>query len=121
MRNTDHSRLPKAVYHQCMWIVRDIDRLYRLDAMNRHGQREDELVFYEDENCSTISNEVTKEASWKIGCIKEALTKIPEEYRIDTLDSIVDGVRPSAIAHENTWKKWRRVFISELAYNLRLV
>lgn len=121
MHKRDTQRIPKAVHHQCMWIVRDIDRLYRLDAIYRHGKRDDELVFYEDENCRCISYEVTKEAAEKLACIKAALKTVPEEYRIDLLDAIVDGARPTLYAHENTWKKWRRVFIAELAGRLKLI
>jgi len=121
MHKGEYQRLPKAVHHQCMWIVRDIDRLYRLDAIYRHGRRDDELVFYENENCRSVSYAVAKEASGKLACIKEALRKVPEEYRIDLLDAIVDGSKPSVYAHENTWKKWRRVFISELAIKLNLI
>ncbi len=117
----NYGRTPKAVHHQCMWIVRDIDRLYRLDAIHRHGKRDDELVFYEDESCRLISPEVTEEAARKILCIKRALLVIPEEYRMEVLDSIVEGIKPSPIAHENTWKRWRRIFISELASNLNLI
>ncbi len=121
MYTEKYHRIPKAVHHQCMWIVRDIDRLYRLDAIYRHGNRDDELVFYEDENCRCIRYEVMREASGKLDCIKEALKKVPEEYRIDLLDGIVDGSNPSVYAHENTWKKWRRVFICELADKLKLI
>ena len=121
MHKSEYARTPRAVHQQCMWIIRDIDRLYRLDAIYKHGKRDDELVFYEDENCMCIDFEVAKEASRKISCIRDALIKIPEEYRIDILDSISEGVKPSLIAHENTWKKWRRIFISELASNLKLI
>ena len=121
MRRTDYPRLPKEVYHQCMWIVRDLDRLYRLDAIHRHGKRDDELVFYEEEDCRTFGSEVTGEAARKIVCIRRALTSVPEEYRVDVLDSIVEGVRPPEYAHENTWRKWRRIFIGELAANLNLI
>lgn len=114
-------RTPKAVHHQCMWIIRDLDRLYRLDAIHRHGKRDDELVFFEDENCRLISPAVTEEAARKIACIKKALLAIPEEYRMELLDGIVEGIKPSAVAHENTWKKWRRIFIRELASNLKLI
>ena len=70
MYTEKYHRIPKAVHHQCMWIVRDIDRLYRLDAIYRHGNRDDELVFYEDENCRCIRYEVMREASGKLDCIK---------------------------------------------------
>lgn len=121
MNQRDSVRTPKAVHHQCMWIIRDLDRLYRLDAIHRHGRRDDELVFYEDENCRCISSDVAEEASRKIECIKKALLAIPEEYRMDILESIAEGVKLPVIAHENTWKKWKRVFISELASNLKLI
>ena len=114
-------RLPKAVHYQCTWIIKDLDRLYRLDAMRRHGKREDEMVLFEDENCKVIRPEVMDLASHRLACIKEALEIVPEEYRTDTIESIADGSMPTSIAHENTWKRWRRLFIKELAYKLNLI
>lgn len=121
MYRASRLRLPKAVYYQCTWIVKDIDRLYRLDAMRRHVPKDDELVFSDDEDLASMSDEVMEEASRKLACIKEALKAIPEEYRMLTVECISDANMPAGIAHENTWKKWRRTFIKELACKLNLI
>ena len=121
MNKAEKFRLPKAVYYQCVWTVKDIDRLYRLDALKRHNESDDEIVLFEDEGCRLMRPAVMDEAAWKLSCIKEALKAVPEEYRIDTIESIADGSMPVTIAHENTWKKWRRIFIKELAGKLNLI
>lgn len=121
MEKKEYNKLPKAVYYQCLWTVKDIDRLHRLEAMLKHDKCEGELILYEDENCVAMGEEVLRQASWKLSCIKDALETIPEEYRIDTLEGIVDGVLPIGMAHENTMKKWRRTFIRELAHRLNLI
>ncbi len=38
-------RVPKAVYYQCVWILKDLDRLRRLEAISKHAGDSDELVF----------------------------------------------------------------------------
>ena len=124
MKTEEYIKLPKAVYYQCLWVVKDIDRLYRLEAMYRHETEEKQpgdITFYEDENCMAISEPVLQQAVWKLKCIKDALLAIPYEYRMETIEGIVDGIMPIGIAHENTLKKWRRVFIKELAYKLNLI
>ena len=121
METGAHTRLPKAVYYQCLWTVKDIDRLHRLEAMYNHKKHENEIVLYEDENCRVMNEEVMRQAVWKLSCIKEALGAIPQEYRIETIEGIVDGVIPVGVAHENTWKRWRKVFINELARKLNLI
>ena len=105
MHTGEYVKMPKAVYYQCLWTVKDIDRLYRLEAMMKHEKSEDEVVLYEDEGGMAMNEEVLRQASWKLSCIKDALNVIPQEYRIETIESIVDGVFPTGIAHENTWKK----------------
>ena len=114
-------RLPREVHYQCMWLVKDIERLYRLDAMRRHGRRDDEIVLFEEENCRSIRDEVMEQAGWKLACVKEALEVVPEEYRIYIIENIVNGDACYEIAHENTWRRWRRIFLKELAYKLKLI
>ena len=78
------------------------------------------VVFYEDDSCF-VCFDAMEEASWKLSCIKKALLAVPEEYRVDLIDNIAEGASPPVFAHENTWKKWKKVFISELACNLKLI
>lgn len=90
-------KLPKAVYYQCIWLVRDIDRL-------------------------VVLSEVDEYARFRLDAIYKALDVVPLEYRDDVLKSITQyGKGYSDNAHENTWKHWKKKFIFELAHNLRLL
>ena len=89
--------LPKAVYYQCVWTVRDIDRL--------------KLICEDDEY-----------ARFRLGAIYKSLEVVPLEYREDVLGSVAYyGKGCSDNAHENTWKRWKKAFITELAFNLKLI
>ena len=114
-------RLPKAVYYQCIWIVKDMDRLRRLELAADTGCREDELVFFEMDEEAVSDREVLRQAKFKLSCVRSALGAIPEEYRRGTLDSITYSVPFADMAHENTWRKWRKVFIRRLAAELKLI
>ena len=114
-------RLPKAVYYQCIWIVKDIDRLRRLEAAGHYGHGKDEFVFFVDDEEVIRDTEVLLQARYKLECVREALAVVPPEYRQNTIDSIVYSIPFDDMAHENTWRKWRQVFIRELAKNLMLI
>lgn len=113
--------MPRAVFYQSFWAVKDMERLQRLAKLKVKPGQPGELVFYADEESRTMRAEVVEEAIWKLRCIRDALNTIPEEYRADIVESIQSGEMPAEIAHENTWKKWKRKFIRELAYNLNLI
>jgi len=114
-------RVPKAVYYQCVWILKDLDRLRRLEAISKHAGDSDELVFFVDDEEVIRNAEVLTQATWKLECIRNAIVKVPKEYRQSTLDCIVYNVPFGDMAHENTWRKWRQIFIRELAKNLLLI
>ncbi len=114
-------RLPKAVYYQCIWTVKDMERLQRLSMAADKGFRENEIVFFEVDEDAIDNREVLRQAKVKLGCIKRALQEVPEEYRRGTIESIVEGLPFSGLAHENTWRKWRKVFIRHLARELCLI
>ena len=114
-------RLPKAVYYQCIWIIKDIDRLRRLEAAGNHGHTDDEFVFFVDDEEIIRDSDVLIQARFKLACIRDALSLVPEEYRQKTIDSIIYGIPFDDVAHENTWRKWRQYFLRELAKNLMLI
>lgn len=98
-----------------------MNRLQRLASIRSNPSRPGEIVFYADDESRTMRPEVIEESIWRIKCIRAALDTIPEEYRADIIESIYKGELPIEIAHENTWKKWKRKFIRELAINLNLI
>ena len=114
-------RVPKAVYYQCVWILKDMDRLRRLEAVSRVPLEGDEMVFFVDEDDMIGDESVVRQAQNKLCCIRKALQILPPEYRQLTLDCIVLGIPFADTAHTNTWRRWRRIFINELAKNLQLI
>lgn len=119
--NRNRLRVPKAVYYQCIWIIKDLDRLRRLEAAASYARSEDEFVFFVDEEDVIRDAGVLSQARHKLDCVRAALGLVPEEYRQKTLDSIIYGIPFDDMAHENTWRKWRQFFIRELAKKLMLI
>ena len=102
-----YGHMPKEVYYQCIWLVKDLDRLRKLEAMSSFCDEIDAPVFFDDVALESSERRVLKQACVHLDCIRKALDKIPEEYRVDLLDNIVYGGSAYDFAHENTWKKWR--------------
>ena len=48
MRKNEYS-VPKPVYYQCLWLIKDIDRLRKLEAVSNYAAKDDELVFFMDD------------------------------------------------------------------------
>ena len=113
--------LPKAVYYQCIWTVKDMDRLERLAAVADAGFKESEIVFFEVDEDAIENKEVLQQAKFKLACIRRALQELPEEYRRGTIASISEGLPYAGIAHDNTWRRWRKIFIRHLASELYLI
>ena len=88
--------LPKPVYFQCIWLIRDLERL---SAAPSH----------------------IAESKARIAAVEAALNFIPKDYREGIMKNIIDRTPYPDIAHENTWKKWKQRFIYELAVNLDLI
>ncbi len=111
--------LPREVYHQCIWIVRDMGRmeseLNRMSGMIvRDGTGGNA---YQDGTPAEIK--AAEMYRLRLNAIKQALLEIPKEYRAGVLNSIVNrGSTYSDLAHENTWKRWKQRFVFYLAKNL---
>lgn len=86
--------LPFPVYMQCLWFVRDYERLSKIK-----GER----------------------AAAKIKAIDRALEEIPEDYRQGIFENILFHSKFSDLAHENTWKIWKQRFVYYVASNLDLI
>lgn len=113
--------LPKAVYFQCIWIIKDIDRLRMLEALHNYKERPDEMLCCGMKEDSMVTENVIEEGVRKLRAIRAAILPVPEDMRQDLIESIMAGTGFGDYAHENTWKKWKKRFINELAHNLDLV
>ena len=121
MKTVKH--LPREVYYQCIWIIKDMERLEKLTMRLKSSEMfdSDEIVFYMDDMDTVQPVNVLEAAAEKMRCIKAALDTIPEEYRQPILDNIIHMTACGDGACLNTWKKWKQKFIFELARNLNLV
>lgn len=115
--------LPKAVYYQALYAVRDYDRLceeYR-DILNSSAPCADGQP-----RSSKIGNpteqkaERLSEVSEKLDAIERALNKLPEEYRKGVFDNIRKNTAYPYIAGRATWVRYRRRFLYYVAHNLHL-
>ena len=100
LRSVECYVLPRPVYYQCIWIVRDMDRMRQL-IQNRPES-------------AALCRE-------KLAAIDAALSFIPHEYRDGIITNIVDKRAFGDGANINTWKKWKQRFIFELATNLSMI
>ncbi len=112
--------IPKEVCHQCLWIVRDMERLEKLEKLGEYMAGTDELVLYETEY-GIAAEGVINNAKNTLDCIRRAEESVPEFYRKGILDNIIFRTDFDVNAHLNTWQKWKRVFLHELARNLMLI
>ncbi len=114
--------LPSAVYHQCIWVVKDMARLETVAKQRFAAELLAETVASYGVTAEERCPPEQEEAMFKLDCIHHALLLIPEEYREGILHSIQNrGSGYYDFAHENTWKKWKQRFIYALAVNLNLV
>ena len=127
-------RLPREVYYRCLLTVRDVTRLRKLADIayittgsmsespehTQDAERSMEQTSEED-SCMILSESVVKQAASDVRCINSALERVPEVYRKGIMDNIVDREPFDDLAHPNTWKRWKLVFLYELARELNFI
>lgn len=116
-------RLPKAVYYQALYAVRDYDRLRReyddilhASASLSDGQPRGTGIGDPTER----KVERLLQLGDRITAIERALAMLPEEYRKGVLNSIRYQSPYPYIAGRETWGKQRRRFLFFVAQNLGL-
>ena len=127
-------KLPREVYYRSLWTVRDVTRLRQLadaasiitDSLPELPDRTDKpehsrIRVPDDDTYMIISERVVRQAASDIRCINSALERVPEVYRKGIMDNIVDRTPFDDLAHPNTWKRWKLVFLYELARELDLI
>lgn len=126
MRNNDRLRgFNRNIYKQCVWIIKDYYRLLALSEMDKNDYGSSVLI-KDINDCGfeeyghIMGQNVIDEAKFKIQCISNALLEVPEEYRSGLFKNIVENEDFDDDASYNTWKRWKLVFIRNLARNLNL-
>lgn len=118
----ENRKMSKPVRQQCVWVLRDYDRLCKLADLgithSRFGPYE--IVLYGDEMRGLIPAQVVENAMFKVNCIKLAMEDIPVEYRKGIMSNIIRHEKFSDDADRKTWEVWRDRFIHNLAVKLEL-
>ena len=115
-------QMPRPVYNQCLWIVRDYKRLIEMDKYIRENipDGEHSFVYYADSSEGLLKKEVLENARFQIKCVEESFSVIPEEFRKGIYENIAEKVPFDFDTSINTWKKWKSRFIKQLAQKLNL-
>lgn len=96
--------LPGNVRHECVWIIRDKERLKKMLKESEGEYRNKEVIAYK-----------------RLDAMHRALLEIPVEYRSMVIKSIVDrSNKMETYVHENTLKKYKRKFLYYFAKNMSL-
>lgn len=99
--------LPNEVYYQCLWAVRDLDRMEKQIGEILNGKRQ----------CSDYEK-IKIEA--RVKAIKRALYGVPEGYRGYVMESIMQ--RSSNQNYPNKfWRIWKQRFLYNVAVNLAII
>ena len=98
--------LPREVYYQCVWMIRDMERLEKIAMSSNYESGQDHRI---------------DDAIVKLDCLRRALEEIPDYYRQGVISSVkIRGGGFDDFAHINTWKKWKMRFMHAFAANLGL-
>ena len=108
-------KLPREVYYRCLWTVRDFRRIREL-ASAVPG-----IPMKETPDLKIVSGNVIRKAASDLSMIRRALESVPEEYQTGILENIINKEPFGDNAHPNTWKRWKLVFLYELARGLDLI
>ena len=120
-------RLPREVYYRCLWTVRDTGRLMKLASSLTAAGNADLSAFASAENSDSaeqaviVSEKAAGQASSDLRCILSAIGKVPCAYREGLLENIIRKEPFDDFAHPNTWKRWKLVFLHELARELHYI
>lgn len=116
--------LPKAVYYQALYAVRDYDRLRAEydDILHASAAPPDGLPHGSGSGQPVMDKALRLNAiSTKLTAIERALSGIPPEYRRGVLDNVRYQAPYPYTASYPTWSRWRRRFLWLAAKYLRLL
>lgn len=117
-------KLPKPVYYQALYAVRDYDRLRaEYDEILHASAAPPDGQPHGTGSGQPVADKVIQldVLHDKLTAIDRALAAIPPEYRRGVLDNVRYGWPYPYIADRGTWTRWRRRFLWLTAKYLRLL
>ncbi len=116
-------QLPHNVYMQCLYAIRDYDRLKKeMDDVLYASPSPDGQPRGSDISDVTASKAMRLEALGKrCEAVEQAIVYLPPEYRKGIMDNIMYGAGYPTDAGEATYRRWRCRFVYHAAQNLGLI
>lgn len=119
-------KLPKAIYHQTLWIIRDYERVKRQleNTLNCSNSNKDINSFIQTNRTSNpVLNEVIKRDKYfnYVKIIEKSLNVIPTEYQKGVWDNITKYKAYPLDADRSTYGRYKSKFIHEVAERFDLI
>lgn len=119
-------KLPKAIYHQTLWIIRDYERVKRQleNTLNCSNSNKDINSFIQTNRTSNpVLNEVIKRDKYfnYVKIIEKSLNVIPTEYQEGVWDNITKYKAYPLNADRSTYGRYKSKFIHEVAERFDLI
>ena len=119
-------KLPRAIYHQTLWIIRDYERVKRQleNTLNCSNSNKDINSFIQTNRTSNpVLNEVIKRDKYfnYVKIIEKSLNVIPTEYQEGVWDNITKYKAYPLNADRSTYGRYKSKFIHEVAERFDLI
>lgn len=120
--------LPNAVYYQCIWAIRDLERMEkRMTELKEEEKSAIGASIVSDRVSGFVLRRPTEEIALEKAILEErvseihsALETVPEDYRAFILSNII--LKNSGKAFPNRmWKYWKQRFVYTVAKNLSII
>lgn len=119
-------KLPKAIYHQTLWIIRDYERIKReLENSLTCSNSSSDINFFIKTNYvgNPVLNKVIKRDRYinYVTIIEKSLDIIPSEYQKGVWDNITKYKAYPLDADRSTYGRYKSKFIHEVAERFDLI
>lgn len=119
-------KLPKAIYHQTLWIIRDYERIKKeLENSLTCSNSDSDINFFIKTNYvgNPVLNKVIKRDRYinYVTIIEKSLDIIPSEYQKGVWDNITKYKAYPLDADRSTYGRYKSKFIYEVAERFDLI
>lgn len=123
-------KLPDTVYRQAVWAARDLprlrkklseleeerDTLYAADPSRERLSRNGSVFDMTGKKAAELA-----QLSQRVRAMEAAFEITPDKYQQGIRDYLCLGEAYPETFHRNTWKRWQKVVIYQLAVNLKIL
>lgn len=119
-------KLPRTIYHQTLWIIRDYERIKRQleNILNCSNSNSDINSYIQTNHVGNpVLNEVIKRDKYfnYVKIIEESLNVIPTEYQKGVWDNVTKYKAYPLDADRSTYGRYKSKFIHEVAERFDLI